>query len=54
LFWVHEASGAIAVGVLTIAVAAALLGYFGSTLVWRYWVASRWRDRRRARLDAAP
>jgi uncharacterized protein (DUF2062 family) len=46
LFWVHQASGPIAVGVLTIAVAAALLGYVGSSLVWRLWTGSRWRQRR--------
>jgi uncharacterized protein (DUF2062 family) len=46
LFWVHQASGPIAVGVLTIAVAAALLGYVCSSLVWRFWTGSRWRQRR--------
>src|SRR5919112_5285166 len=44
LFWVHQASGPIAVGVLTIAAVAALLGYLGSALVWRYWSHSRWRQ----------
>jgi uncharacterized protein (DUF2062 family) len=34
LFWIHEASGPIAVGVLSIAVAAALIGYFGASVVW--------------------
>ena len=29
LFWVHQASGPIALGVLTIAVAAAVIGYVG-------------------------
>ncbi|HET9813938.1 MAG TPA: DUF2062 domain-containing protein [Sphingomicrobium sp.] len=51
LFWVHQASGPIALGVLTIAVAAAVLGYFGSDLLWRWWVGSKWRERRRARLS---
>lgn len=46
LFWIHHASGPIAVGVLTIAVTAALLGYLGSALVWRIWCAGRWRRRR--------
>jgi uncharacterized protein (DUF2062 family) len=50
LFWVHQASGPIAVGVLTIAASAALLGYLGSALVWRFWSHSRWRQRRRARI----
>jgi uncharacterized protein (DUF2062 family) len=49
LFWVHQASGPIAVGVLTIATAAAVTGYLGSALVWRFWSRSRWRQRRRNR-----
>ena len=49
LFWIHQASGSIAVGILTIAAAAAVLGYLGSALVWRFWSHSRWRQRRRAR-----
>lgn len=49
LFWVHEASGPIAVGVLTIAVAAAVLGYGLSALVWRFWSRSRWQQRRQAK-----
>lgn len=49
LFWIHQASGPIALGVLTIAVGAALSGYLGSDLLWRWWVGSKWRDRRRAR-----
>jgi uncharacterized protein (DUF2062 family) len=46
LFWVHQASGPIAVGILTIAAAAAILGYAGSSLAWRFWTRSRWRQRR--------
>ena len=34
LFWVHEASGPIAVGVLSIAAVAALIGYFSASVVW--------------------
>ena len=49
LFWIHQASGPIAVGVLTIAVAAAALGYLGAALLWRSWSHSRWRQRREAR-----
>lgn len=49
LFWVHQASGSIALGVLTIAVALALVGYAASALVWRSWSQSRWRQRRRER-----
>jgi uncharacterized protein len=49
LFWVHQASGSIAIGVLTIAAASAVVGYLASALVWRFWSRSRWRQRRRAR-----
>ena len=48
LFWIHQASGPIAVGVLTIAASAAVLGYVAATLVWRIWSGSRWRQRRQA------
>src|SRR3954452_24192036 len=40
LFWIHEASGPIALGVLTIAFAAAVIGYFASSLAWRSWLGS--------------
>ena len=46
LFWIHEASGPIAVGILTIALAAAVFGYLAAALVWRGWVGSKWRARR--------
>jgi len=52
LFWLHEASGAIAVGVLTIAALAALVGYLGASLAWRFWSRSRWQQRRDARKPA--
>ena len=45
LFWIHQASGPIAVGVLTIAAGAALIGYLVSTFAWRLWSGSRWRGR---------
>jgi uncharacterized protein (DUF2062 family) len=48
LFWLHQASGSIAVGILTIAVASAVLGYLGSSLAWSFWSRGRWRRRRRA------
>ena len=51
LFWIHQASGPIAVGVLTIAVAAALFGYLGSAIAWRSWLGSRSRQRRQARRE---
>ena len=49
LFWIHQASGPIALGVLTIAASAALIGYLGSTITWRLWSGSRWRQRRRTK-----
>ena len=49
LFWVHHASGPIAVGILTIAASAALVGFLTSTLAWRFWAHSRWRQRRWAK-----
>src|SRR5438045_5059402 len=49
LFWIHEASGPIAMGVLTIAAVSAAVGYFGSSIGWRWWLGSRLRQRRRAR-----
>ena len=50
LFWIHQASGPIAVGVLTIAVVSAVVGYLGSALVWRLWLLNRRRQRRRSRV----
>jgi uncharacterized protein (DUF2062 family) len=49
LFWIHHASGPIALGILTISVSAALIGYVVSALAWRLWVRSKWRSRRHAR-----
>jgi uncharacterized protein len=48
LFWLHHASGPIALGVLTISITLGLLGYVGATLGWRIWCAIRWRQRRHA------
>ena len=45
MFWIHQASGPIAVGVLTIAIAAAILGYGTSALLWRMRLGNRWRRR---------
>ena len=49
LFWLHHASGPIAVGILTIAAALAAVGYFVASLVWRFWSHSRWQHRREGR-----
>lgn len=45
LFWVHQASGPIAVGILTMAVGLAAAGYLCAALVWRIWSSARWRRR---------
>ena len=46
LFWLHHASGPIAVGVLTIAASAALIGYLAASLAWKLRSGRRWRRRR--------
>ncbi len=52
LFWIHEASGAIALGIVTIAIAAAAIGYGLTALAWRMWLASKLRRKRKTRLPA--
>jgi uncharacterized protein (DUF2062 family) len=52
LFWIHHASGPIAVGILTIAVIVAAVGYVSASFVWRFWSRSKWRHRRDARRSA--
>lgn len=49
LFWLHAASGPIALGILTIAAVAATVGYVVSAFGWRLWLSSKWRQRRQAR-----
>lgn len=46
LFWLHHASGPIAVGILTIAASVAVVGFFASSFAWRVRAGSRWRNRR--------
>ena len=41
LFWLHHASGPIALGILTIAATAAAAGYIVSALAWRLWTRNR-------------
>ncbi|MEO7364910.1 MAG: DUF2062 domain-containing protein [Sphingomicrobium sp.] len=52
LFWLHAASGPIALGIVTIAIGAATLGYGIAAVSWRIWVSSKWRARRVARRAA--
>jgi uncharacterized protein (DUF2062 family) len=49
LFWIHQASGPIAVGILTIAAVSAALGYLLASFIWTFWSRGRWRQRRQAR-----
>jgi uncharacterized protein (DUF2062 family) len=46
LFWFHQASGPIAIGILTIAAGAALAGFLTATFAWRLRTGRRWRKRR--------
>lgn len=52
LFWIHEASGPIALGILTLSAGAALTGYVVSAIGWRLWIRSKWRNRRHERRAA--
>jgi len=45
LFWIHQASGPIAIGIVTLALAAAAIGYALSAFGWRLWVGHKWRRR---------
>ncbi len=49
LFWLHHASGPIALGILTLAAVLATTGYLAASLVWGVWSRSRWRHRRKSR-----
>ena len=51
LFWIHHASGPIALGILTLSILAALTGYLLTAVIWRLWLASKLRRRRHARLN---
>lgn len=48
MFWIHHASGPIALGIVTVAAATAAIGYLVSAFLWRWWLGSRWRQRRSA------
>jgi uncharacterized protein (DUF2062 family) len=50
LFWAREASGPIALGIVTLAIAAAVTGYSVTAIIWRLWLVSKLRHKRRARL----
>jgi uncharacterized protein (DUF2062 family) len=52
LYFVHHASGPIALGILTLSAGAALTGYVVSAVGWRFWIRSKWRHRRHERRAA--
>lgn len=47
LEWLWAQGPAFGVGLLTITASAALVGYAGSSLGWRWWITHKWRRRRR-------
>ena len=49
LFWIHHASGPIALGILTISIVAAAFGYFATSVFWRMWLSRKVRRRRSLR-----
>ena len=49
LFLVKHESGPVALGILTISVSAAAIGYVASAFFWRRWVTSKYRARRTVR-----
>jgi uncharacterized protein (DUF2062 family) len=49
LFWIHHASGPIAIGILTLALTAAAVAYAVTAIVWRWWLSYKIRRRRTAR-----
>ena len=53
MFWLHHASGPIAMGVLTIAFASAFLGYLISAILWRFRLGKQWRRRSEVRSESA-
>ena len=52
LFWLHHASGPIALGILTLAIAIAVSGYVLAAILWRLWLSNKWRRRRRSKRGA--
>ena len=53
LFWIHHGAGPMALGVVNIAIAAALIGYGVATVAWRLWRGSKWRQRQHSRRSAS-
>jgi uncharacterized protein (DUF2062 family) len=49
----HQAGPATLTGLVTITGALTLLGYFGTALAWRWWIARKWRQRQATRKEMA-
>lgn len=51
--WIQDIGMQLLVGLSIISVVLSLLGYFGVTAAWHYWVRRRWRQRRLQRYGQA-
>jgi uncharacterized protein (DUF2062 family) len=49
----HQAGPATLTGLATITFVLALVGYFGTALLWRLWIARKWRRRTESRTEMA-
>lgn len=49
----HQGGPALLTGLLTLTLVLSLIGYFGSAMAWRIWIARRWRRRQAERRAAA-
>ncbi|MCW3849095.1 DUF2062 domain-containing protein [Sphingomonas sp. LB-2] len=47
----HQAGPATLTGLVTITAALTLLGYFGTQLIWRWWIARKWKRRSESRKE---
>lgn len=52
-WFLHQAGPATLTGLVTITVALTIVGYFGTALAWRLWIARKWRKRSRDRAARA-
>jgi uncharacterized protein (DUF2062 family) len=52
--WLFQQAGpATLTGLVTITFVLAVIGYFGTALLWRLWIARKWRRRRESRTEMA-
>lgn len=49
----HQAGPATLTGLVTITAVLTVLGYFGTSLGWRWWIARKWRKRQQKRTEIA-